>query len=274
MINSQIARAYRMASDSEARARNWQSVMDEMGRQKQGVTKERWTRAVAEKPFDLIRNLALGETRAEHLLDVLARGTVSTNIFLRRLHNFALDMNWLLATIIPRRRWPRIRFREKRAIRLQEHQKILAGEGKPELRAYYELLWHLGGSQSDMVTLCAEDIDWINRTISYGRMKTVNEALIHFGDAVARIRQSRPSTGHLFPMIAAWKESDRGKAFIRRRKLVPGIRTRCLYHLPLSVNLDGEGNAARRRTQEGQMDSQRDGGIVGRLSQHIDELFP
>jgi hypothetical protein len=32
---------------------------------------------------------------AEHFLRVLAVGTVSTNVYLRRLHNFALDMGWL-----------------------------------------------------------------------------------------------------------------------------------------------------------------------------------
>src|SRR5437667_3338619 len=67
------------------------------------------------------------------MLETLAVGTVSTNLFLRRLHNFALDMSWLLAPIIPRRKWPPIRFGEKRAITLEEHGKILAGEQNPEL---------------------------------------------------------------------------------------------------------------------------------------------
>jgi len=91
----------------------------------------------------------VGTMGAEHFLDVLSTGTVSTNIFLRRLHNFALDLGWLPAPLIPRKRWPKIRFEEKRAITLEEHQKVLAGETSPEWRAYYSLLWHLGGSQTD-----------------------------------------------------------------------------------------------------------------------------
>jgi hypothetical protein len=94
----------RIASDPEALTRTWQIVMDEMGKCKHGSTKERWARGMAEKPFDLIRNRPLIESRPEHFLEVLNTGTVSTNIFLRPLHNFALDMNWLLAPIIPRRK--------------------------------------------------------------------------------------------------------------------------------------------------------------------------
>jgi hypothetical protein len=51
-------------------------------------------------------------------------------------------------------------------------------------------------------------------------MKTGSQATIHFGDTVAALLQERPATGHLFPQIVRWKESDRGKAFIRRCRLV------------------------------------------------------
>ncbi|HWC60753.1 MAG TPA: hypothetical protein VHC44_13740 [Verrucomicrobiae bacterium] len=108
----------------------------------------------------------------------------------------------------------------KAAITLEEHRKILAGERNEELRAYYEMLWYLGGSQSDVASLLAEDVDWKNRTIAYSRMKTGSHALIRFGESVRRILQSRPKKGLLFPQIAAWKESDRAKAFFRRRALV------------------------------------------------------
>ena len=221
LINMQIARAYVSASDPAALTRTWQFVMDEMGRSKKGAsTRLRWTRGIAQKSFDLIRNKPLIETRAEHFLDVMASGTISTNIYLRRLHNFALDMNWLLAPTIPRRKWPAIRFGLKRAITLEEHQKIVAGESNAELRDYYELLWQLGGSQTDMATLSAENIDWANRTITYARMKTGSPVVIRFGESVERIIKPRASRGYLFPQIAEWKESDRGKAFIRRCRLV------------------------------------------------------
>ena len=150
--------------------------MEEVAQTKNGATKERWNRAMAEAPFDLIRSRVVIEIRAEHFLDVLSMGTVSTNIFLRRLHNFALDLGWLPAPLVPRKRWPGIRFEEKRAITFEEHQKVLAGETNPEWRAYYSLHWHLGGSQTDIASLRAEAIDWQDRTVSYGRQKTGSNA--------------------------------------------------------------------------------------------------
>src|SRR3954469_2730289 len=141
-FNLQIAQAYLLAADPVIRTRSWTHVMDEVARTKTGETRLRWERAMREAPFDLLRNRCVIETRAEHFLDVFACGTVSTNIFLRRLHNFALDMNWLAAAVIPRKQWPGIRFREKRAITREEHLRILEGERNPEWRSYYELLWH------------------------------------------------------------------------------------------------------------------------------------
>ena len=62
------------------------------------------------KKYDPIRNLLVVETQAEHFLHVLQAGSVSTNVYLRRMHNFALDMNWLPASVIPRRQWPPVHF--------------------------------------------------------------------------------------------------------------------------------------------------------------------
>jgi len=122
-VNLQIARAYLNASDELFSKRTWQHVMDEAGKTKKGNTRERWLRAVKEKPFDLIRDRKLIETHAEHFIAALESGTVSSNMFLRRLHNFALDMDWIPKAIIPRRQWPKIEFEDKRAITLEEYQK-------------------------------------------------------------------------------------------------------------------------------------------------------
>jgi len=215
-----LARVYWKIGDPAAATRTWQVVMDEMAKHKKGPTQVRWACAIADRAFDSIREVPLLETRPEQFLRVLERGTVCSNIFLRRIQNFALDMNWLPWSVLPKKRWPAIKFKEKRAITWEEHQKIVAGESNAELRDYYDILWHLGGSQTDMATLVAEDIEWSTRTISYARMKTGSQAVIYFGDAVASLLQSRPTTGHLFPQVSQWKESDRGKAFIRRCRLV------------------------------------------------------
>src|SRR6266850_2818182 len=50
---------------------------------------------------------------AEHFLAVLKKGTVSTNAFLRKTHNFALDLNWLPTVVIPRRQWATNSIRRK-----------------------------------------------------------------------------------------------------------------------------------------------------------------
>ena len=194
--------------------------MDEIPKLKKGNTRQRWLTAIKDKALDSVRRLVVLETQAEHFLKVLEKGSVCTNIYLRRIHNFALDMNWLPWPVLPKKRWPVIKFKEKRGITWEEHQKILAGESNLELRDYYELLWHFGGSQTDMASLRGEDIDWTNHTISYARMKTGSQAMIRFGDSVAQILQRRPATGYLFPQIVQWKESDRAKAFIRRLRLV------------------------------------------------------
>lgn len=152
-INLQIARAYLAATDPQIATRSWQFVMEEIVKVKKGATNVRWQTAIRDSAFDSIRHMQVLETRPEHFLRVIEDGTVCTNIFLRRIQNFALDMSWLPWPVLPKKRWPKIQFKEKRGITWEEHQKILAGESNVELRAYYELLWHLGGSQTDMATL-------------------------------------------------------------------------------------------------------------------------
>lgn len=94
-LNLRLARTYLAATDPMVSKRTWQVPMEELAKTKRGTTHERWQRAIKDKAFDLIRDLPILETQAEHFLKVLNVGTVSTNVFLRRAHNFALDMGWL-----------------------------------------------------------------------------------------------------------------------------------------------------------------------------------
>lgn len=149
-LNLQLARTYLAASDPEVVNRKWRNAMAAIVQTKTGETKERWFRAIKDHAFDLIREQRILDTHSEHLLAVLERGTVTTNVFLRRLHNFAIDMNWLPWPLIPKKQWPAIEFKSKRGITAKEHQKIIDIEWDSERRAYYELLWHLGGAQSDV----------------------------------------------------------------------------------------------------------------------------
>lgn len=194
--------------------------MDEIIRTKTGANQARWITCAKSKQFDSIRSLRLIETQAEHLLHVLQDGTVSTNVYLRRMHNFVLDMNWLPASVIPKRQWPPVQFKEKRAITFEEHQRILAGERNPEWLAYYHALWEIGGAQTDVAQLRADDIDWDARVLAYRRRKTGAPVQLHFGPQLANLFCDLPGEGFLFPRIAAMCESDRASLFLRRCRLV------------------------------------------------------
>ena len=166
--------------------------------------------------FDLIRSRLLIETQAEHFLEVLKKGTVSTNAYLRKTHNFALDMNWLPAIVIPRRQWPAIHFKEKRAITLAEHQKIIAAEVNPERKNLYQLCWHLGASQGDIAALKGEDVDWANNTVSFFRKKTGVPVLVHLGPEALNLLKDLSSEGPLFPYLSKVRAGDRATEFKQR----------------------------------------------------------
>ena len=102
-LNLQIARGYLMATDPKLVTRTWQEVMDKIVTLKTGPTQERWWGAIRDRAFDAVRRLPVLETRADHFLKVLENKKPSTNVYLRRVHNFALGMDWLLKPVIPRR---------------------------------------------------------------------------------------------------------------------------------------------------------------------------
>jgi integrase len=222
-INRQIAKVYLTMSDPFAASRDWQYVMDIMGQSKRGSTAERWIWAVKQKSFDIIQNLKLIDTQADHVLQVLRSGTISTNVFLRRLHNYAVEMDWIPNAIVPRRQWPKTKFGDKNPITAIDHERIISTEKNLEWRAFYNLLWHLGGAQSDMAALKAEDVDWKMRVIGFQRRKSGSIVQFHFGPEVAAILETLPKEGFLLPHIAAMTQKDRGKAFGRRCRLAGAI---------------------------------------------------
>lgn len=96
-FHTQMARTHLLVSDPKAITRTWQNVMDAIVSQKSGATKIRWENAAKCEAFNSIRNQVVAETKSDEFLVVLASERVSVNVYLRQLHNFALDMNWLLA---------------------------------------------------------------------------------------------------------------------------------------------------------------------------------
>ena len=162
-ISLGLARVYLNATDPKLATRTWQDVMDDIVAKKKDETRRRWETAIKDKNFDCIRHLPVCETRPEHFDRALADGKVSTNVYLRRIHNHALGMEWLLKSVIPRLQWPKPVFKHKRAITAEEHAAIILREQNSERRDFYELLWHTGAAQSDGACLLAEDINWDER---------------------------------------------------------------------------------------------------------------
>ena len=215
-LNLQISRAYMVASDPKMPERTWQDVVDFIIGQKSGAGAHRWRSVSKDKSLCKLWKLRVVNTRADQLLTMVKKGTVSTNVYLRRLHNFAFDMNWLPWPIVAKRLWPKIVHGEKRGVTREEHQKIIARETNPERRNYYELLWYTGGSQTDIANLHAEDINWKDGTIFYRRKKSGTEAMPRFGKKAAEVLRRLPKSGPLFPYLITVREKDRATEFKQR----------------------------------------------------------
>ncbi len=220
VLNLQIAKAYLAGTDSGITTRTWRSAIEALTHTKHGANKERWQRAMKDRALVPLLPHVIIETRSEALLHALRAGTVSTNVYLRRLHNFCVDMNWLPWPLIPKRQWPAVRFKDKRAITFEEHQRIVAREFNPERKAFYQLAWHLGASQSDLAHLQAEDVDWPARVICFVRMKTAwrnqQPPQIRFGAEVEAVLATLPEAGPLFPHLRTVRASDRATEFRQR----------------------------------------------------------
>jgi hypothetical protein len=182
---------YLNGADPKLATRTWQEVMENIVAKKTDETRRRWDVAIKDRNFDWIRNLPVAETRPEHFDRAPADGKVSKNVYLRRIHNHALGMEWLLKSVIARLLWPRPVFKQKRAITTDEHAAIVQREQNAERWDFYELLWHTGASQTDAACLLAEDVDWNSRTISYSRAKLksrggmgIKPALIRLGAGI------------------------------------------------------------------------------------------
>jgi hypothetical protein len=95
VLNLQIAKAYLAGTDNGITTRTWQHAIEAVTNTKQGADQHRWRTAAKDKAFSMLLPQVIIETKGEWLLKVLQMGTVSTNVFLRRLHNFCVGMDWL-----------------------------------------------------------------------------------------------------------------------------------------------------------------------------------
>jgi integrase len=239
MLNLAMARTYLLAKSPKMVERTWRDVMDEkegLYRQQGEVsTLKRWRKVVRSQPFQLIHARRLVETEADHFLAVMGHRKAgnSTNKWLRILHNFALNMGWLLAPVIPKKVWPKFKVMDRRGVTEDEHQRIVAlAADNPEEQTHYELLWETGGSQTDIAQLDQERVDWEQGSLLYRRLKTQNRgyefAKVRLGDRLRAILEQLPSDGYLLPSIAKMSLENRGRMF-RRRCQTLGIKGICLH---------------------------------------------
>ena len=215
-IRKQVGLMYLKAADPEAAKRPWQRVMDTAVELAPEKSRHRWETAIKDKAFNLIRNLPLVNTRSSDFLRVLAVGCVSTNVFLRRLQNLALDLQWLAEPVLKKRLFPKPTFKKKRAVTADEHRRIVERERNPERRNYYEVLWHTGGAQTDIASLLAENIDWPKRVLTFFRCKTTQPVQLGIGDKLAEVLRRLPASGPLFPTLCRVREVDRANEYRQR----------------------------------------------------------
>ncbi len=173
MINRRMGQVYLSAADPQLIKRTWRDVVEKYrtSRTLKESTLDRLVRAEAAKPMQKLLGRIVIETTSEELLAVLKSGGVSVNVYLRRWHNFAQQMDWLPKAIVPIALWPAPEYEEKRAITLEEHRILVNYVEREEWKDYLEVLWWTGGAQADIACLKRDRMNIFSRTLSFKREK-------------------------------------------------------------------------------------------------------
>jgi len=221
MINRQIGFIYLASTDPDVLTRTWHDVMLSYGESKKldNATLERLTRAERAKAVAPLLNRKIMDTTAQEFLDCLNSGGVSVNVYLRRWHNHALEMDWLPKRILSNKLWPKPRHKSKRAITLEEHQVLKNHIENEEWKDYLETLWWTGGAQMDIATLKGERVSMESGVISFQRVKLqskdAGKTLLMMGPTLREIMGRRWNFGYLFPYLASIRTTDRATYFRR-----------------------------------------------------------
>lgn len=220
MMNLALAHAFLKETHPEQVSYTWSDVISHLIRNlPEGAVRERWRRIKVSKPFASLRHISLFHTEGVHFLRVLkhSQATASTAHWLRRLRNYALDLGWLLHVVLPKREWPKIKKRPRCAITSEQHRRITAAEPSTERRRYYEMLWLMGGAQTDIANLHRDHIDRNTQTIRYQRKKMKKRnggyCCVPIGAEIKHLLDQLPPEGWLFPTIRLEKCGQRSSAF-------------------------------------------------------------
>ena len=173
MLNRSMAKTYLAAKSPELMERTWENVINNYVNSGVAESRDRKERAFRSQPFLRLRKVKLLDTEADHLFAVLEhkKSGNAAHHYLRRIHNYALHLGWLLAPVMADAAWPAVRKKHYEAITEEEHLSILAKEQNEERKLYYEMLWETGGSQSDIANLHWDRFDKETNTIEFIRQK-------------------------------------------------------------------------------------------------------
>lgn len=223
ILSRELAKVYLQSQDPRFGERTWGDVARLIDSVYQGNTKERFQKFLRSEPVKRLIDMRLVETGSSDFLDVFAhpKAGVSTNVQLRILHNRALDLEWILRPVLSKKAWPKIRYSHRHGITREQHEAVIAVTPNNEYRLFFELLWHTGGSQTDIASLTTEDIDWNTRRLYYERQKLrtrgQGQACLVIGPALESVLKQLPSQGPLFPHLRELKESKRSNYFWTKR---------------------------------------------------------
>ena len=225
-LNREIGLTFIKSSDPELANRTWQKVFDAVCSNGAEITQSRRRRLYGKNCFDVIRHKPLIETTSDDLLRLLKPLGSFDNRHLKLAQNYAVKIGWIDRDILPSKLWPKITSKPKRAITLEEHERIVSTEHNAEHKAFYELLWWTGAAQTDGASLTAENINWVNETIIYHRRKLKQDsppAILKMGSKLKALLMDLPSEGSLFPKLNQQGAEHRSAEFSRRLKIL-GIK--------------------------------------------------
>ena len=213
LLNLVMAKTFLAAQDPKIITRTWADVMERFCHRSNDNTRMRHERVVRTRPMQFLKSKRLIETTADDLFEALKLGSNSTIAFLQTLHNDALGMGWIPSAILPRKLWPKMQKKDKRAITEAEHIQLVAAVDE-EWGLYLQLLWFIGASQTDAANLSSANINWKDRVLTYGRRKLSGRSLppacLVIGKGLDAILRQLPDIGPLFPTIT--KMDDRSRA--------------------------------------------------------------
>ena len=223
MLNRSMAKTYLAAKSPELMERTWEDVINTYVNSGVPESRDRKERAFRSQPFLRLHKVKLLDTEADHLFAVLEhkKSGNAAHHYLRRIHNYALHLGWLLAPVMADAAWPAMRRKHFEAITEEEHQRILAKEQNEERKLYYEMLWETGGSQSDIANLHWSRVDKETNTIEFIRQKLEGReeaglSCLCVGARLQAILDRLPQEGFFFPKIRLELPKHRSAEFRRR----------------------------------------------------------